>query len=29
MIQAQRSYQANAGVIRTADENLQQLVNLV
>ena len=29
MIQAQRSYQANAGVIRTADETLQELVNLV
>ncbi|MEN0061761.1 MAG: flagellar hook protein FlgE [Myxococcota bacterium] len=29
MIQIQRSYQANAGVIRTADETLQELVNLV
>jgi flagellar hook protein FlgE len=29
MIQAQRSYQANAGIIRTADETLQELVNLV
>lgn len=29
MIQAQRSYQANAGVVRTADETLQELVNLV
>jgi len=29
MIQSQRSYQANAGVIRTADESLQVLVNLV
>jgi flagellar hook protein FlgE len=29
MITAQRSYQANAGVIRTADETLQELVNLV
>lgn len=29
MIQAQRSYQANAGVIRTTDETLQELVNLV
>ncbi len=29
MIQTQRSYQANAGVIRTADETLQELVNLV
>jgi flagellar hook protein FlgE len=29
MIQAQRSYQANAGVIRAADETLQELVNLV
>jgi flagellar hook protein FlgE len=29
MIQAQRSYQANTGVIRTANETLQQLVNLV
>jgi flagellar hook protein FlgE len=29
MIQAQRSYQANTGVIRTADEALQQLINLV
>ncbi|MEQ1504719.1 MAG: flagellar hook protein FlgE [Myxococcota bacterium] len=29
MIQAQRSYQANTGVIRTADEALQQLIQLV
>jgi flagellar hook protein FlgE len=29
MIQSQRAYQANAGVIRTADETLQNLVNLV
>lgn len=29
MIQAQRSYQANAGLIKTADETLQELVNLV
>jgi flagellar hook protein FlgE len=29
MIQTQRSYQANAGVVRTADETLQELVNLV
>lgn len=29
MIRAQRSFQANAGVIRTADETLQELVNLV
>jgi flagellar hook protein FlgE len=29
MIQAQRSYQANAGVIRAADETLQELVRLV
>ena len=29
MIQAQRAYQANAGTIRTADETLQELVNLV
>ncbi|MBX2800634.1 MAG: flagellar hook protein FlgE [Myxococcales bacterium] len=29
LIQAQRTYQANAGVIRTADETLQELVNLV
>ncbi len=29
MIQAQRTYQANSSVIRTADEALQQLVNLV
>ena len=29
MIQIQRSYQANAGVVRTADETLQELVNLV
>ena len=29
MIQAQRAYQANTGVIRTANETLQQLVNLV
>lgn len=29
MIQAQRGYQANTGVIRTADEALQQLINLV
>ncbi|MEQ1572036.1 MAG: flagellar hook protein FlgE [Myxococcota bacterium] len=29
MIQAQRSYQANTGVISTADEALQQLINLV
>jgi flagellar hook protein FlgE len=29
MIQAQRAYQANTGVIRTADEALQQLIQLV
>lgn len=29
MIQAQRTYQANSSVIRSADEALQQLVNLV
>ncbi len=29
MIQAQRIYQANTGVVRTANETLQQLVNLV
>lgn len=29
MIQAQRTYQANASVIQTADETLQELVNLV
>jgi len=29
MIQVQRTYQANAGVIRTADDTLQELVNLV
>ncbi|MBN2799927.1 MAG: flagellar hook protein FlgE [Deltaproteobacteria bacterium] len=29
MIQAQRTYQANAGVVRSADEALQVLVNLV
>lgn len=29
MIQAQRSYQANAGVVSTADETLQELVQLV
>ncbi len=29
MIRVQRSYQANAGVVRTADETLQELVNLV
>jgi flagellar hook protein FlgE len=29
MIQAQRSFQASAGVVRTADETLQELVNLV
>jgi flagellar hook protein FlgE len=29
MIQAQRTYQANTGVIRTADEALQQLIQLV
>ena len=29
MIKAQRSYQANTGVIRTADEALQQLIQLV
>ena len=29
MIQAQRTYQANAGVVRTADETLQELVNLI
>lgn len=29
MIQAQRVYQANTGVIRTADEALQQLIQLV
>jgi len=29
MIQAQRSYQANAGVVSTADEVLQELVQLV
>jgi len=29
MIQAQRSYQANAGVVQTADETLQELVQLV
>lgn len=29
MITVQRSYQANAGVVRTADETLQELVNLV
>ena len=28
MIQAQRSYQANAGTIRAADQTLQELVNL-
>jgi len=29
MIQTQRSYQANAGVIRSSDSSLQILVNLV
>ncbi len=29
MIQVQRAYSANAGVVRTADETLQELVNLV
>lgn len=29
MIQAQRSFSANAGTVRTADETLQELVNLV
>ena len=29
MIQTQRSYQANAGVVSTADEVLQELVQLV
>ncbi len=29
MIQVQRTYQANAGVIRSADQTLQELVNLV
>jgi len=29
MIQTQRSYQANAGVIRSSDQSLQVLVNLV
>jgi flagellar hook protein FlgE len=29
MIQAQRSFSANAGTVRTADETLQELVNLI